>query len=306
MEDVRVATWAELQDQLYEGSWQQAIGRFRSPFAFRGMPRASYGLRTSLMQLGGAYDRKESHLLRNFRKYAHRDAAQNDSIWNWLALAQHHGLPTRLLDWTFSPFVALHIATEAKEHFDDDGVVWAVDYTRSNRHLPKALRGVLKVEGSDVFTVELLDQVALGLEDLAALARHPFVLFLEPPSLDERIVNQFALFSLMSRPRTRLDFWLQRHPDLCRRIVIPASLKWEIRDKLDQANITERVLYPGLDGLSRWLKRYYSPGPQRPGPAEARPATPVPRDAERLRRSPGPAIAPSSSQPGDAKPTPEV
>jgi hypothetical protein len=44
---------------------------------------------------------------------------------------------------------------------------------------------------------------------------------------------------------------------LCKRVVIPASIKWEIRDKLDQANVNERVLYPGLDGLCRWLRRYY-------------------------------------------------
>jgi hypothetical protein len=43
------------------------------------------------------------------------------------------------------------------------------------------------------------------------------------------------------------------------RVVIPAELKSEIRDKLDQANITERVLFPGLDGLSRCVARHYAP-----------------------------------------------
>jgi hypothetical protein len=266
VEEIRVRGWSELHDRLYEGSWRSAIERFRSPYAFRGMDRAGFGLRTSLMRLGGAYERHEGHLLRNFRKYAHRDAVQEDSVWNWLALGQHHGLPTWLLDWTFSPYVALHIATENMGHYGDDGVVWCIDYVRCNRHLPAPLRRILADEGSDVFTAELLDHAARSLADLQALARRPFLLFLEPPSLDDRIVNQFALFSLMSRPRTRLDFWLERHPDLCRRIVIPAGLKWEVRDKLDQANITERVLYPGLDGLSRWLHRYYTPGRPRRNP----------------------------------------
>jgi hypothetical protein len=72
-------------------------------------------------------------------------------------------------------------------------------------------------------------------------------------------VNQFALFSLMSSPRASFDRWLAARPRLARRIIIPASLKWEVRDKLDQANINERVLFPGLDGLSRWLTRYYWP-----------------------------------------------
>jgi hypothetical protein len=48
-----------------------------------------------------------------------------------------------------------------------------------------------------------------------------------------------------------MDDWLQQHPSFSRRVVIPADLKWEIRDKLDQANVNERILFPGLDGLSR-------------------------------------------------------
>jgi hypothetical protein len=80
--------------------------------------------------------------------------------------------------------------------------------------------------------------------------------------MDDRIVNQYALFSVISDPTLGLDNWFDSHPDICRKIVIPAALKWEVRDKLDQCNLTERVLFPGLDGLSTWLKRHYSPSGQ--------------------------------------------
>jgi hypothetical protein len=92
---------------------------------------------------------------------------------------------------------------------------------------------------------------------LRQTSEEPALLFLEPPSLDQRIVTQYALFSLLTRADADMQQWVDRHPDLCKRVVIPAAIKWEIRDKLDQANVTERVLYPGLDGLCRWLRRYY-------------------------------------------------
>jgi hypothetical protein len=105
----------------------------------------------------------------------------------------------------------------------------------------------------------MLSRAAQSLRAFDALSPEPFVAFFEPPSLDERIINQYALFSLVSDPQVRLDEWLAEHPDVYRRIIMPKELKLEVRDRLDNSNITERVLYPGLDGLTRWLNRYYSP-----------------------------------------------
>lgn len=253
---MRVNSWIELQEALFEGAWQPSISRFRSNDVFRGAPSIAHGLETSL-QTGG-FVAHERHLLTSFRKYALRSAVHGDWVWNWLSLAKHHGLPTRLLDWTYSPYVALHFATQDLRRFNEDGAIWCVDYRRSNEVLPQPLREILERDDANIFTTEMLNRVATTLEQFESLSSDDFVVFFEPPSLDERIANQFALFSLPSSGKMSLEEHLRRREATYRRIVIPAALKWEVRDKLDQVNITERVLFPGLDGLSQWLKRYFT------------------------------------------------
>ena len=258
----RAHSWTSLLEQIYEGSWNQELRRFRSPFAFRGLPDIGQPLINRLTRLAGDHPdvgKIELAMLRNFRKYAVEQApAAVDSIWQWLAVAQHHDLPTRLIDWSYSPLVALHFATSTPADYGNDGVVWCIDFVRANALLPRRLRAILDEEGSDTFTVDMLGGFG-SLRDFDALAGKPFLLFLEPPALDARILNQAALFSLMPSPSASLHEWVDEHPDLVRRVVVPAELKWEVRDKLDQANISERTLFPGLDGLSRSLERYYFP-----------------------------------------------
>ena len=279
--------WLDVVDELYKGSWNKELQRFRSPFAFRGLASAEHTLKSTLVRLAGDKAdarRLELALLRNFRKYARAEAPGADSIWDWLALGQHRGLPTRLLDWTYSPLVALHFATEDPAAFDRDGVVWCVDFVQANKRIPKRLQRMLREEGSDTFTAEMLATFE-NLRDFDRLSRNPFVVFLEPPAIDRRILNQLALFSLMSDPAGTFDDWAREHPELCRQVIVPAALKWEIRDKLDQANINERVLFPGLDGLSQWLARYYTPtGASLHEMERHAPPTPA-RNAARRRRA---------------------
>jgi len=258
--DIRIESWSQLVNEVYHDSWKPSLGRFRSDYAFRGLSDCRYQLENSFLRNCGAEPELEYHLLRNFRKYARTtESSQTSTQLRSLVLAQHHGLPTRLLDWTFSPFTAMHFATANTEKYDVDGVIWQVDFVKVNKQSPEPIKILLDKEECNAFTVEILESKFPTLHQLDETIGEGHVLFLEPPSLDDRIVNQFALFSIMTSATAILDDWLLKHPEVYRRIIIPAALKWEIRDKLDQANITERVLFPGLDGLASWLKRHYQP-----------------------------------------------
>jgi hypothetical protein len=247
-----ISSWRELDDAVAA----LGAGRVHAPWGFRGLARSGYSNVSSLARLGEDFPPLERHLIRNFQKYAHRERP-GPTVWDWLSLAQHHGLPTRLLDWTFSPFVAAHFATATSpEH---EAVMWAVDCEAAHAELPPELRAALEAEGALVFTTELLAAHAPNLDALDRLGEEaPFVLFFEPPSLDERIINQSAVLSTLSDPRAGMDDWLEAHPGAACAWRIPPDAKAEIRERLDQGNITERVLMPGLDGLAVWLRRYYA------------------------------------------------
>ena len=252
----KVDSWRELDDLIGNPDWGLHDGHARPTLVYRGLARPTHDNVSGLARLQGDYETVERHLLRNFRKYAHRESPGRTD-WDWLAVGQHHGLPTRLLDWTFSPLVALHFATASWR--DEDAILWMVDCQAVHQLLPQSLRTTLEEEGSLVFTSELLSHHASDPAELDSLVENePFVVFFEPPSLDERIVNQAAVLSVIADPVCQMDDWLSSHPGTYKTLRIPAELKREVRQRLDQAQITERLLVPGLDGLTSWLKRYYS------------------------------------------------
>ena len=80
---------------------------------------------------------------------------------------------------------------------------------------------------------------------------------LEPPSIDQRIVNQYSFFSVIPAGITDIERYLEEHTEHTVRYVIRKEIRWDVRDLLDQFNVSERMIFPGLDGLSRALARHY-------------------------------------------------
>jgi len=157
----------------------------------------------------------ERDLLSEFKRHARPfvDRLPADD-WEWLALAQHHGLPTRLLDWTLNPLVALWFACDRER---TDGQVWISPTPRPSIHS---------------------DDPFLGTEVVLVL----------PPHIHPRIAAQASCFTLQPGSEPTAGNRISARLD------IPRELKTEIREGLARLGIAEPVLFPGLDSIGGRLK----------------------------------------------------
>jgi hypothetical protein len=222
-------------------------------WAFRGEVSATWPLMTSLARRLQAYcpdpglwPLREMRSLRIFRRKAHNylndESPLRDDLRS-LALMQHHGAPTRLLDFSKSPYVAAFFALE---HASADAAVYALNTPRLWNSAPLAMPEL---------TREAIDPRIAGHFDRYFLPNtNPVIWFGEPAEMDRRLVAQSGLFVIPGRidlPLEQLlDSYHQRN-ELLTKYVLSQSMRREAMAALYRMNVTFASLFPDLEGLAR-------------------------------------------------------
>jgi hypothetical protein len=194
--------------------------------------------RPPFLKQGVGYDHWvdfEEDLLNKFKKLSHpfiTDRARSD--WEWLYIARHHGLPTRLLDWSTNPLKGLFFAVQDFRHDNEDSVLWAIE--------------------ASVWMEPMESEKRDTLEDM---------LLVYPPHISERIVAQDGCFTVFPMPPDHGDFVPADKSRLVARtveVVIPANARRRLRTELVSLGLTHRTMFPGLDGVTRSIRQEYGEG----------------------------------------------
>lgn len=259
--EVRIQTLGELIDVA---SKQPALRG--KPLVFRGMQDAEWHLETSVTRHAKGADRwgildLEHALLRDFDLRARAFVPQALGPWEARVLAQHYGVPTRLLDWTFSVVVAAHFATLPLAKQPGRGcAIWSLDWSTMQQvfGLSETPWTVRNLEDPEI-DIEFKPSSGAFLD--YEIAEEDSAFLLEPAAVDSRVVAQMGVFTMCSDVEKSLDLFLveRNHQDLLTKYVIYNDDVPTIRRQLDECGIAERRLFPDLGGVARELARTHPP-----------------------------------------------
>jgi hypothetical protein len=189
-----------------------------SPYVFRGLCDVSYKLIPKVGRFKRFSFKLEREILYQFKRYAYpflENKLEND--WEWLATAQHHGLPTRLLDWSSNPLVATFFACEGDVKTDSAiyalNAYWIVD--------PSRMRSPFKISDIEIF---------------------------QPANITKRIAAQGGHFTVHPNPTEALD------RRTIQKYVIPNELRKEFQVALYNYGIHRGTLFPDLDGQAQMIE----------------------------------------------------
>ncbi len=247
-----------------ESRIRTALSRARHPkppIWFRGLRDISRPLLPTFYREG--YNvQDEVYLMNLFKQNSHEFLTQvPSSEWEWMFLMRHHGLPSRLIDWTENPLVGLYFAVRPREHdtTNTDGVIWCLLPTQLNH---TSLGWPIDDDSLPMFTGDTAeysraenDSLQLYLpSDLRGSpspdARPPAAGI--SPRTNRRMQIQMGVFTIHHRDNSPVEavdsgahVW---------RYMIPQERKQSIYQELNRIGITERVLFPSLDNVAREAK----------------------------------------------------
>ena len=187
---------------------------------------------------------KEQNMTFRFKNMAqsrHASCPSNTDYPGWLFLMQHYGLPTRLLDWTESPLIALFFSIEEKKHEDEDGALWALCPTRLNN-----IQGVAAtIFASDHHQVKpLFDEAFVKKEKITEQ-----VLSVLTNQIDIRQLMQQSVFTIHGID-TPID-QLTSADNFVAKIKILKSAKKSFRQMIKLLGINRASIFPDLENLAK-------------------------------------------------------
>ncbi len=240
-------------------SWQDFHGVVADypNWAFRGHGDAEWPLFSSLSRYLQSYKihtdawaNQEQRIVRIFKRKAHLflDHVPDDKdAFQWLALMQHHGAPTRLLDFTWSPFVAAFFALERATK---DAAIWAV-------FVPAMWREKHEVKFPD----KRVPLNQLGMRNPGNYERYflgnktPFVTSGDPLVMNKRLIAQSGTFVVPGVLDQPVEEILTTYPEpsspVAKFVLRTSALRTEAMLALYTMNLTNSTLFPDLDGLAR-------------------------------------------------------